>query len=246
MHKKHIKTMRLQTFALHLVFLVRASNKSALHSTERLLKEMDSIKREFETGDSFTMDGFLKDLVSSLPTDEKERKKPGVIVKILQPLLLKHQIEPIAFDSNIKMARVDVYEPQGNNETPLKYTAGMILAVPVDCELRHVNDTSLVRIAIHTPDQKIVLVTPKASDFIPKSDGTTRLLANALMSHQVWSEAMHVELRIVLDLASSADSVSSQQGGAVMNSLRSNFDSLVSLSDPIKVYVLPKAVKRGI
>ena len=134
------------------------------------------------------------------------------------------------------MSHATIYEPTGNNETPLKYTAGMILAVPVDCELFNVKNHNQVRIAILTPDQKIMLVSPKSTDFIIKSDGTKRLLTNALVSHQVWSEALHVEMQIVLDVKASTSS----------SSQRNNFDNLITLSDPIKVYVLPKAAKRGI
>merc|ERR1712045_580370 len=113
---KLIRILRLLR-ALHLVFLMKATNKSALTSTELLLKELDN------------------------------------------------------FDKNVSMAHAEIFEPVGNNETPLKYTAGMILAVPIDCELFNVEDPSLVRIAIQTPDQKIMLVTPKSTDFITKADG---------------------------------------------------------------------------
>ena len=53
------------------------------------------------------------------------------------------------------MSRAIVYEPAGSNDTPLKYTAGLVLAVPVDCDLINIRDISLVRVAIRTPDQKV-------------------------------------------------------------------------------------------
>ena len=64
----------------------------------------------------------------------------------MQPLLAKYPLECIPFDEEIIMAHAVIFEPVGNNETPLKYTAGMILAVPFDCELYNVEDTSLIRI----------------------------------------------------------------------------------------------------
>ena len=67
-------------------------------------------------------------------------------MRILQPLLAKYPLECIPFDEEIIMAHAVIFEPVGNNETPLKYTAGMILAVPFDCELYNVEDTSLIRI----------------------------------------------------------------------------------------------------
>ena len=66
------------------------------------------------------------------------------------------------------MSRAKVYEPSGNNEAPLKYTAGMVLAVPVDADLFNVGDVTKVRLALKTPDQKVILVTPKSSDFCEK------------------------------------------------------------------------------
>jgi hypothetical protein len=43
----------------------------------------------------------------------------------------------------------------------------------------------LVRLAIKTPDQKLVLVTPMPSHFFKKDATCRRLLTNAIMSHQV-------------------------------------------------------------
>ncbi len=68
------------------------------------------------------------------------------------------------------MAKAVIFEPTGMNETPLKYTAGMVLAVPVDAELTAIADVSLIRLAIRTPDQRVQLVTPKPSHFLPKED----------------------------------------------------------------------------
>ena len=229
---RRIKLLKLEIRALHLVFLMKATNKSALNSTEIFLKELELLQ---QNGDQVQDSPFLKDLIQSLAEDQSQRKA-GNLVKILQPLLSKHPIKSLPFDESIRMSHATIYEPTGNNETPLKYTAGMILAVPVDCELFNVKNHNQVRIAILTPDQKIMLVSPKSTDFIIKSDGTKRLLTNALVSHQVWSEALHVEMQIVLDVKASTSS----------SSQRNNFDNLITLSDPIKVYVLPKAAKRGI
>jgi integrator complex subunit 4 len=240
---KQIKILRLQIRALHLVFLMKATNKSALNATELFLKELEGLGSEAQQ--SPFLQELNKSLTNASSADEGGggggggggARKPGVLGRILQPLLAKYPIDVLAFDEGIKMSSALVYEPAGNNETPLKYTAGMILAVPVDCELFNVDDLSSIRIAIQTPDQKIMLMTPKSTDFIVKSDGTKRLLTNALMSHQIWSEALHVEIRIVLDV---------KANNLMAKEQRSNFDNLIALCEPIKVYVLPKAAKRGI
>ena len=99
---------------------------------------------------------FLSSLIHRLSSSEDN--KPGAMVHILQPLLLSFPLESLPpFEPHHRVARVsaNIFEPQGMNETPLKYTAGMVLAVPVDCELHHIKDTANVRIAIKTPDQKV-------------------------------------------------------------------------------------------
>ena len=154
-------------------------------------------------------------------------------------------------------AKAIVYEPLGGNDTPLKYTAGLVLAVPVDCDLINVRDISLVKVAIRTPDLKTTLVTPKSSDFYEKDElGSFRLRTNALMSHNVWSEALHVEISIVLDFH---DTMRSTEIGPVSHGSHSSTTNnrsgieesgsifrTVNLCEPIKVNVLPKPVRRGI
>ena len=112
--------LRLRIRALHLVFLMKATNKSALNSTELLLKELDTLQKEEDIIQDFA---FVKDLLHSL-MDESQRKA-GILVRILQPLLFKYQMESLEFDESIKMAHAVIFEPLGNNDTPLKYTAGM-------------------------------------------------------------------------------------------------------------------------
>ena len=111
--------LRLRIRALHLVFLMKATNKSALNSTELLLKELDNLQKEEDIVQDFS---FVKDLLHSL-MDESQRKA-GILVRILQPLLFKYPMESLDFDDNIKMAHAVIFEPIGNNDTPLKYTAG--------------------------------------------------------------------------------------------------------------------------
>ena len=81
---KSIKIMKLKIRALHLVFLMKATNKSALNSTEIFLKELENLQK---TEDNVEECPFLKELISSL-TEESQRKA-GNLVKILQPLLSK-------------------------------------------------------------------------------------------------------------------------------------------------------------
>ena len=265
-----LHALKLKAMALHLVFLIRRSNKSALTPTEHFLREVEKVSRMFpmESDDSAMVVGgkprhFLHDLLHKLHElpSGAEGRKPGVVARVLQPLLIHNPVEALSIEDilGVSMCKAIVYEPVGNNETPLKYTAGLVLAVPVDCDLVIVKDTCRVKVAIKTPDQKVSLVTPKVNDFCPRQEaGAYRLLTNALMSHNVWSEALHVEISVVLDLnnnsmmgSSSAVGQGSTGGykrgnsGSSAETKESNL-KLVHLCEPIKVYVLPKNVKRSI
>jgi len=63
-----------------------------------------------------------------------------------------------------------------------------------------------------------------------------RLLTTALLSHQVWSEPLDVEISLVLDLGE--DKRDNNENKPL------NIVSIVQ--KPVKVQVLPKPVRRGI
>ncbi len=48
----------------------------------------------------------------------------------------------------VKMATATIIEPTGDSDTPLKFTAGLLLGIPFDCELRDLTDVSNVRIRV--------------------------------------------------------------------------------------------------
>ncbi len=68
-----------------------------------------------------------------------------------------------------------------------------------------------------------------------------RLLTDALMSHQVWSEALHVEISVVLDVSGAIGGTASKR-----DNLQKESAANIHISEPTKVFVLPKAIKRGI
>ena len=105
---RRIKLLKLEIRALHLVFLMKATNKSALNSTEIFLKELELLQ---QNGDQVQDSPFLKDLIQSLAEDQSQRKA-GNLVKILQPLLSKHPIKSLPFDESIRMSHATIYEPK--------------------------------------------------------------------------------------------------------------------------------------
>lgn len=76
------------------------------------------------------------------------------------------------------------------------------------------------------PDKQEQLVLPRRSNFRLTEEGRQRLYTKVLLSHGVWSEALHVEMEIVLVFASTDES---------------NF---IKLCDPVRVFIAPKPIKK--
>ena len=217
-----LRMLKLKVMAVTLVFTVCRSDKSALGPTEQFIKEFDGVVKEMKKED-ISKDPFLQGLTKILMAAEV---KPGYLARELQPLLLSHPVVGLAeVPLDIKMTRAVIHQPAGGSETALKYLAGLVLGIPMDCEVSNIHNTDLLRICIFTGDQQSHLSIPRRGDLVAQSDGTHRLLTTALMSHSVWSEPSDVEISLVLDLGP---------------------DRIVHLCKPVKVSVLPKPVRRGI
>ena len=175
-----IRILKLKILGVNLVSVVTNSNKSALGETDEYLREFDSVLAELSTSELATH-GFIGDF-DKLNLSES---KPGLIVSKMKPLLLKHPpscLSSVSLDT--KQAKAVIFEPTGGSETSLKCLAGLVLGIPMDCEITHVPDISALRICILTADQVTHLSVPKRGDLIPSKDGF-RLLTSALLSHQV-------------------------------------------------------------
>lgn len=160
--------------------VVSHSNKSALGETDEYLREFDSVLAEFSKHE-LRLHPFMSEF-NSLKLSES---KPGQLVAGLKPLLLQHPPACLAAVSeDTRQARAVIHEPAGGSETPLKCTAGLVLGIPMDCEISNVPDISALRICILTGDQVTHLSVPKRGDLVPNPGGF-RLLTSALLSHQV-------------------------------------------------------------
>ena len=63
-----------------------------------------------------------------------------------------------------------INEPQGDADTAYKFTAGMVMGIPLDADIRNLRDTSIVRVKLKYPDQQTVLIIPRSSD-LRRMDG---------------------------------------------------------------------------
>lgn len=144
------------------------------------------------------------------------------------------------------MSTAAILEPSGQTDTSLKFTAGLIMSVPFEAELKYLLDPSRIRLKIKYPDQRLQIVLPKPADLKPlyyddnnqesKIGHNIRLLSSVLISHQVWSEACNVEINVALAIPE-----------ADIGKRKSTTDSaptLLDLCKPIKVSVAPKPIKR--
>eukprot|EP00090_Calanus_glacialis_P002411 TRINITY_DN11803_c0_g1_i1.p1 TRINITY_DN11803_c0_g1~~TRINITY_DN11803_c0_g1_i1.p1 ORF type:complete len:952 (-),score=245.87 TRINITY_DN11803_c0_g1_i1:99-2909(-) len=228
-----IRMLKLKVMAVNLVYVVCGSNKSALSLTEAFMKEFEVISKEISEAD-IAKEPFLVGVLMSLTIPEA---KPGYIARKLKPLLISNPLvglESVPLD--LAMARATIHEPTGGQETPLKYMAGLVLGIPMDCEVHNITNTDLLRICIFTGDQQNHLSIPRRGDLVPLPSGSGyRLLTTALLSHQVWSEPLDVEVSLVLDLS-----------GDRRQEKKTKQDNIVHICKPVKVSVLPKPVRRGL
>lgn len=65
------------------------------------------------------------------------------------------------------MSKAVILEPSGETDTALKFTAGLIMAVPVEAEFTNLQDPSRLRLKIKYPDQSTQVMLPKTGDLKP-------------------------------------------------------------------------------
>lgn len=65
------------------------------------------------------------------------------------------------------MSSATVIEPSGQTDTSLKFTAGLIMSVPFEAELRYLIDPSRIRLKIKYPDQKTQVILPRPQHLKP-------------------------------------------------------------------------------
>jgi integrator complex subunit 4 len=165
------------------------------------------------------------------------------------------------------MSTAVITEPTGEVDAALKFTAGLVIGVPLDAELCNVRNTATLCVKVKYPDQQTQLIVPKCSDFRPMllsdpegnnvttsdmSDTDFRLLTTVLVSHQVWTEACTIDISLALDLTDVESGLglgtglTNRKGTAAGVSKADGDPCVIDLCKPVKVYVSPKPVKRGI
>ncbi|KAL1427781.1 hypothetical protein MTO96_003125 [Rhipicephalus appendiculatus] len=205
-----LRQLRLRALALQLVVVIRGSNASALGLCEAFLEQLETLQGFLEVH-NLQPDAFTAAMLREV--DALEEPKPGAVARVLQPLLQAHACPTLRFCSaptgaqqnagleRIKQTRAVLYEPAGETDLPQKFTAGLVLAITLDAEIESVQDIRNVRVKVRYPDKQVQLILPRLADFRQLEDLKYRLYTTVLLSHGVWSEALHVEMGLVLDFA---------------------------------------------
>lgn len=73
------------------------------------------------------------------------------------------------------MTSATILEPSGQTDSALKFTAGLIMAVPFEAELNYLVDPNRLRLKVKYPDQKTQIILPRPSHLKPLLYDTNNL-----------------------------------------------------------------------
>ena len=237
-----VRSLRVRTLALQLVYVVHGSTGSALGLCDNFLEHTETLHR-YLMQEQLSPDTFLDALFGEL--GQLEEPRPGAVARILKPLLLAHPVPPLAPFNNpasMHMCWAEILEPQVDSEVVHKLSAGLIVGVGLDAEVWHIPDPGSLRIRVTYPDHSTHLIVPCSGDLRNGGDGCYRLLTTVLISAQVWSEACQVGISLVLDLSE----LEALGGRRHFASKTDDSATIIQLCQPVKVLVWPKQIKKGI
>ncbi|CAH1956438.1 unnamed protein product [Acanthoscelides obtectus] len=162
-----VKQFRLRALAVNLVYIVKGSNASALAPCHHFLTVVEDMQKELSSA-NLEPDHFTALVFSELA--QLEEPKPGAVSRILIPILSEAKLGKVPRPNiNIRMSSATILEPSGQTDTSLKFTAGLIMSVPFEAELRHLIDPARIRLKIKYPDQKTQIILPRPAHLKPLS-----------------------------------------------------------------------------
>uniref|UniRef100_A0A1B6E309 Integrator complex subunit 4 n=1 Tax=Clastoptera arizonana TaxID=38151 RepID=A0A1B6E309_9HEMI len=239
-----IKQFKLKTLALQFIHLVRSSNTPTITVCQHFLIQVE------ETQKYLNENGLLPDTFTSSVIKEMtalDDSNPEVVAAALMPLLQNSSPTiPPRPHTDVRMCYATISLPSTSADSALKFTAGLIMGIPVEAEIFNLRATNTLRLKVKYPDQQTQLIEARRKDLrlLPggsesSSASDYRMLTTVLVSHQVWTEALYIEVSLVMDLTE-------QEAGIALTSNANHRYSYIDLCKPVKVYICPKPVKRGI
>lgn len=70
------------------------------------------------------------------------------------------------------MTSAAILEPTGQSDTTLKFTAGLIMSVPFEAEIRNLVNLNRLRLKVKYPDQKTQIILPRPAHMKPLNPET--------------------------------------------------------------------------
>ncbi|CAD0195362.1 unnamed protein product [Chrysodeixis includens] len=213
-----------------------AAHAHALAAAQALTHHAELLDRLLATAgvepDPFTIAVFRQ---LSMNADNK----PAALARAMLPLLQAAPL-PVIPRPNIKirMCTATIVEPAADNDTVVRFSAGLVAGVALEAEVLRVREPRALRVRVHYPDTRVHALAPHKDHLRPldhhntNDDGTqnVRLLTKVLISHGVWTEPCGVDISVCLAV---------EEGGREPA-------QLVELCKPVRVTVAPKPIKRGI
>ncbi|KAF9407922.1 hypothetical protein HW555_012216 [Spodoptera exigua] len=166
--------------------------------------------------------------------------KPAALARAIMPLLQSAPLPVIpAPNIKIRMCTASILEPAADNDTVVRFSAGLVAGVALEAEVLRVRCPGQIRVRVAYPDTRVHALVPHKDHLRPldhqntNDDGTqnVRLLTKVLISHGVWTEPCGVDISVCLAV---------EEGGAREPA------QLIELCRPVRVTVAPKPIKRGI
>ncbi|CAH0406105.1 unnamed protein product [Chilo suppressalis] len=166
--------------------------------------------------------------------------KPASLARAVMPLLQAAPLPVIPKPNlGIRMCTASIIEPASDNDTVLRFCAGLVTSVALEAEVCRVREPNAIRVRVAYPDRRVHALRPPRDHLRPldhhhiNEDGTqnVRLLTKVLISHGVWTEPCGVDMSVCLAVEEGAGREPAQ---------------LVELCRPVRVTVAPKPIKRGI
>ncbi|VDN58270.1 unnamed protein product [Dracunculus medinensis] len=193
--------LRILRFALQL------ERKPSLYqnAVDAFAVEIDFLKRRLsflETTPSKSIMKLIDEIMEQIEYSETKKfvTCPG-LTSLLQTkvLHLPHQFPSLG---KIFMKWAEMVEPCETPSEPIRFIAGLPLAIPLNILLHNFNESDLrnFRIKVDYPDQTSNLFRPRQSDFKEISSQKVRLLCKVLVQSSAWSDAARVRLSCVLIL----------------------------------------------
>lgn len=265
-----IQQIRIKALAIQLIAIINSSNASALDLCESFLEEIETLKAYLSQEPNLeheALDSLTHAILEELST--LEQPKPGTVARALQPLLLTGPLvleqvnESLLVLTDLKnignlrslvTSSATIHEPIERNDSAYKFTAGLVLALPLDAMIENIVDKGDVRIKVVYPNRQAQIVVPVSTHFRLLSQNehcctsTYRLYSSVNICHTNWTEASQIELSLILDYRDNQSSAidlalhaTNKTSGAYK--CCSEESQTIELCQPIRLKVKPQNIR---